>query len=149
MLTTFHPRTKSWKIYDERVHEIISMEPEDPNTVVDLREVKSNTGKNIGFPGHLLSGMHTGNPEKDFLIWKSKWKSHVSCEECWHILMLRKLSVILKERCHILSMAFLKCRKFLKLQWTIRISIMTCRLIISKQKEWQLQHFLHKDNQKQ
>ena len=112
---------------------------------VDMIE-RHITGKNIGFPGHLLSGMHTGNPEKNFLIWKSKCKSHVSCEECWHILMLRKLSVILKERCHFLPMAFPKCRKFLELQWTFRILIMTCCLIISKQKEWQLQHFLHKDN---
>jgi len=27
---------------DECVHEIISMEPEDPNTVIDLHEVKRN-----------------------------------------------------------------------------------------------------------
>ena len=29
-------------VIDERVREIISMEPEDPNTVVDLREVRSD-----------------------------------------------------------------------------------------------------------
>ena len=27
---------------DERVCEIINMEPEDPNTLIDLREVKKN-----------------------------------------------------------------------------------------------------------
>ena len=32
-------------IIDERVREIINMEPEDPNTVIDLREVKNNDSK--------------------------------------------------------------------------------------------------------
>lgn len=34
-------RTLSELIIDERVHKIINMEPEDPNTVINLREVKS------------------------------------------------------------------------------------------------------------
>ena len=34
-------RTLPESIIDDRVREIINMEPEDPNTVIDLREVKS------------------------------------------------------------------------------------------------------------
>ena len=33
---------------DERIHEIINMEPEDPNTVIDLREVKKNDTRRKG-----------------------------------------------------------------------------------------------------
>ena len=32
-------------VIDERVREIINMEPEDSNTVIDLREVRSNEGR--------------------------------------------------------------------------------------------------------
>lgn len=32
-------------VVDERVHEMLTMEPEDPNTVVDLREVTSKESR--------------------------------------------------------------------------------------------------------
>ena len=46
-------RTTPESIIDERVYEIINMEPEDPNTLVDLREVKSKETQ----PNSMSSGM--------------------------------------------------------------------------------------------
>ena len=57
--------------------------PDDSSYKLPYRpREKTNTGKYVRFPGHLLSGKHTGNPKKDFRFWKSGCKSHISCGDC-------------------------------------------------------------------